>query len=76
MTLKDFPDEVLLNPRNCYQNDNCAVNLSKEHIHVMGMLRPECANANFSTSGQLSPLLNDPYYKTIGLGTRIFLGAV
>ena len=24
--------------------------------------------------GQLSPLLNDPYYKTIGLGTRIFLG--
>jgi len=32
------------------------------------------ANANYSTSGQLSPLFNDPYYKTIGLGTRIFLG--
>ncbi len=25
-------------------------------------------------AGQLSPLLNDPYYKTIGIGTRIFLG--
>jgi L-aspartate semialdehyde sulfurtransferase len=75
MTLKDFPDAVLLNPRNCYQNYNCAVNLSKKTIYTyMGVLRPECANANFSTSGQLSPLLNDPYYKTIGLGTRIFLG--
>jgi L-aspartate semialdehyde sulfurtransferase len=75
MTLKDFPDAVLLNPRNCYQNYNCAVNLSKKTIYTyMGMLRPECANANFSTSGQLSPLLNDPYYKTIGMGTRIFLG--
>jgi uncharacterized protein (DUF39 family) len=25
-------------------------------------------------AGQLSPLFNDPYYKTIGFGTRIFLG--
>lgn len=75
MTLKDFPDAVLLNPRNAYQNYNCAVNLSKKTIYTyMGILRPECMNANFSTSGQLSPLLNDPLYKTIGIGTRIFLG--
>ena len=40
----------------------------------MGMLRPRMANANYSTSGQLSPLFNDPFYKTIGVGTRIFLG--
>jgi uncharacterized protein (DUF39 family) len=40
----------------------------------MGVLRPRMANANYSTSGQLSPLFNDPYYKTIGIGTRIFLG--
>ncbi|NQT07236.1 MAG: hypothetical protein HQ575_06830, partial [Candidatus Omnitrophica bacterium] len=26
------------------------------------------------SAGQLSPLLNDPYYKTVGIGTRIFLG--
>ncbi|MFH0822304.1 MAG: homocysteine biosynthesis protein [Pseudomonadota bacterium] len=75
MRLKDFPDAWLLNPRNCYQNYNCAVNLSKKTIYTyMGILRPDCSNANYSTSGQLSPLLNDPLYRTIGLGTRIFLG--
>jgi uncharacterized protein (DUF39 family) len=75
LTLKDLPDAVLLNPRNAYQNYNCAVNLSKKTIYTyMGILRPEMMNANFSTSGQLSPLLNDPLYRTIGIGTRIFLG--
>lgn len=75
MTLKDFPNAVLLNPRNAYQNYNCAVNLSKKTIYTyMGILRPRRANANYSTSGQLSPLLNDPFYRTIGIGTRIFLG--
>jgi L-aspartate semialdehyde sulfurtransferase len=75
MTLKDFMDAFLLSPRNCYQNYNCAVNLSKKTIYTyMGILRPECMNANYSTAGQLSPLLNDPFYRTIGIGTRIFLG--
>jgi len=40
----------------------------------MGVLKPDLGNANYSSAGQLSPLLNDPYYKTIGLGTKIFLG--
>jgi uncharacterized protein (DUF39 family) len=40
----------------------------------MGPLKPGCRNANYATSGQLSPLFNDPYLRTIGLGTRIFLG--
>jgi uncharacterized protein (DUF39 family) len=40
----------------------------------MGTLKPNLGNANYCTSGQLSPLLNDPYYRTLGLGTRIFLG--
>ena len=40
----------------------------------MGMLRPNMGNANYCSAGQLSPLLNDPYYRTIGIGTRIFLG--
>ena len=74
-TLREFPDAVLLDPRNAYQNYNCAVNRSKKTIYTyMGILRPECMNANYSTSGQMSPLLNDPLYKTIGIGTRIFLG--
>jgi uncharacterized protein (DUF39 family) len=75
LRLSDFKTAILLNPRNAYQNYNCAVNLSKKTIYTyMGILRPGCANANYSTSGQLSPLLNDPFYRTIGMGTRIFLG--
>ncbi len=75
ITLKDLPDAMLFNPRNAYQNYNVAVNLSDKTIYTyMGVLRPRMANANYSTSGQLSPLFNDPYYETIGIGTAIFLG--
>ena len=74
-SLSDFPNAILLNPRNGYQNYNCAINLTKKTIYTyMGVLKPHAGNANYSTSGQLSPLLNDPYYRTIGLGTKIFLG--
>ncbi len=72
--LDDLPYAVLCNPRNAYQNYNCAVNLSGRTIYTyMGTLKPRLGNANYSTSGQFSPLLNDPYYRTLGLGTRIFL---
>jgi uncharacterized protein (DUF39 family) len=40
----------------------------------MGALKPGAGNANYCSAGQLSPLFNDPYYRTIGIGTRIFLG--
>jgi len=74
ITIHDLRDAVLFNPRNAYQNYNCAVNMSGRTIYTyMGLLRPDMANANYSTSGQLSPLFNDPYFKTIGIGTRIFL---
>jgi uncharacterized protein (DUF39 family) len=74
VTLDDLPYAVLCNPRNAYQNYNCAVNLSGRTIYTyMGTLKPRLGNANYSTSGQFSPLLNDPYYRTLGLGTRIFL---
>jgi len=73
--LKDMNEAVLFNPRNCYQNYNVAVNLSDKVIYTyMGTLRPRLANANYCSAGQLSPLMNDPTYKTIGIGTRIFLG--
>jgi uncharacterized protein (DUF39 family) len=75
MRLADFRDAILNNPRNAYQNYNCAVNLSDRTIYTyMGVLRPNMQSATFSTSGQLSPLQNDPYYRTIGVGTKIFLG--
>ncbi len=73
--LKNLNDALLCNPRNGYQNYNCALNLSRKTIYTyMGVLKPRAANANYSTSGQLSPLFNDPLYRTLGLGTRIFLG--
>jgi uncharacterized protein (DUF39 family) len=73
--LEDLPTALLCNPRNGYQNYNCAVNLSDKAVYTyMGMLKPNCRNANYCSAGELSPLLNDPLYKTIGVGTRIFLG--
>ncbi len=73
--LKDLNEAVLFNIRNCYQNYNVAVNLSDKPIYTyMGMLRPNLGNANYCSAGQLSPLLKDPHYKTVGIGTKIFLG--
>jgi uncharacterized protein (DUF39 family) len=75
INLKDLNEAVLFNMRNAYQNYNVAVNLSDRAIYTyMGMLKPGLGNANYSSAGQLSPLLKDPYYRTIGVGTRIFLG--
>lgn len=75
ITLNDVNDAFIFNPRNAYQNYNCAVNLGDRTLYTyMGILKPQLGNASYSTAGQLSPLLNDPYYKTIGIGTRIFLG--
>lgn len=75
-TLDELPYAHLLNPRNCYQNYNVAVNATaKRAIYTyMGVLRPRLGNASYCSAGQLSPLLNDPHYRTIGVGTRIFLG--
>jgi L-aspartate semialdehyde sulfurtransferase len=71
-TINEF---TLFNPRNAYQNYNVAVNSTKKIIHTyMGTLLPNLKNATYSTSGELSPLLNDPGLRTIGIGTRIFLG--
>lgn len=75
INLKDINNAILFNVRNAYQNYDVGVNLSDETIYTyMGVLKPELGNANYCTSGELSPLLNDPYYKTIGIGTRVFLG--
>jgi uncharacterized protein (DUF39 family) len=72
--LKDMNEAVLFNPRNCYQNYNVAVNLSDKPIYTyMGLLKPKLGNANYCSAGQLSPLLNDPFYRTIGVGSRVFL---
>lgn len=72
---KDSVNEIFLfNPRNAYQNYAVAINSDKHTKYTyMGVLLPEFGNATYSTSGELSPLLNDPEMRTIGIGTRIFL---
>lgn len=76
INIKDLNEAVMLNPRNCYQNYNCAVNVSNPNTiyTYMGALKPGIGNATYCSAGQLSPLLKDPFYRTIGIGTRIFLG--
>ena len=76
INIKDLNNAFLLNPRNSYQNYNVAVNChSRRPIYTyMGILRPNMSHANYCSAGLLSPLLNDPLYRTIGVGTRIFLG--
>ena len=75
INIKDLNEAVLFNMRNAYQNYNVAVNTSDKAIYTyMGILKPNLGNASYCSAGQLSPLLNDPLYKTVGIGTRIFLG--
>ncbi|MDE6451938.1 MAG: homocysteine biosynthesis protein [Odoribacter sp.] len=72
---KDSVNEAILyNPRNSYQNYNVATNTTDQIKYTyMGTLLPKMRNASYSSAGELSPLLNDPECRTIGLGTHIFL---
>ena len=75
ITLADLNQAIMSNPRNAYQRYNAAGNSGARVLHTyMGKLLPGCGNVNFSGAGELSPLINDPDYATIGIGTRIFLG--
>jgi uncharacterized protein (DUF39 family) len=75
ININTINEATLFNMRNAYQNYNVAVNAGARMIYTyMGVLKAKLGNANFCSAGQLSPLLNDPLYKTIGIGTRIFLG--
>ncbi len=75
INIKGLNEVNLFNIRNAYQNYNVAVNLSDKPIYTyMGILKPRLGNASFSSAGSLSPLLCDPNYRVIGIGTKIFLG--
>ncbi len=72
--IDDLNQAVMVNPRNCYQNYNVATNSSDRPIYTyMGLLKPHMQNLTYSSAGQLSPLLNDPYYETIGIGSAVWL---
>lgn len=73
--MESLNQAFLFNPRNCYQNYAAAANSSDRTLYTyMGVLLPRLGNVTYSTSGQLSPLFKDPFYRTIGIGTRVFLG--
>ncbi|NVM29073.1 MAG: homocysteine biosynthesis protein [Candidatus Helarchaeota archaeon] len=74
-TIDDLNQAILCNPRNGYQKYNVATNGRQETIYTyMGKLLPNYRNVTYSGAGCLNPLMNDPDYETIGIGTRIFLG--
>jgi len=74
ISLDKINQAAMVNPRNCYQNYAVAVNSTDETLYTyMGTLLPNFGNVTYSSAGALSPLINDPYFQTIGLGTRIFL---
>lgn len=75
INIETLNQATMINPRNCYQNYAVATNSSAETLHTyMGTLLPNYSNVTYSSAGEISPLLNDPYFRTIGLGTKIFLG--
>ncbi|TXT57813.1 MAG: hypothetical protein BAJATHORv1_10521 [Candidatus Thorarchaeota archaeon] len=75
ITLDDLNQAVLSNPRNCYERYGVATNSTEKTLYTyMGKLLPEMGNATFSGAGELSPIINDPSYRAIGIGTRILLG--
>lgn len=72
--LENLNHATMVNPRNCYQNYAVATNSTDETLYTyMGTLLPNYGNVSYSSAGQLSPLINDPYFETIGMGTRIFM---
>lgn len=74
VTLENLNQAIMVNPRNCYQNYAAATNSTDETLYTyMGTLLPNQGNVSYSSAGELSPLLNDPYFQTIGTGSRIFL---
>lgn len=74
LTLKDLNQAIMVNPRNCYQNYNIATNTSARRLYTyLGQLEPDMGNCSYSSAGQLSPLLNDPFYETIGVGSAVWL---
>lgn len=65
----------LFNPRNLYQNFIVGVNGGDRPLFTyLGPLQPRLANAVYSNTGAISPLINDPDLNLIGIGTQIFLG--
>jgi uncharacterized protein (DUF39 family)/CBS domain-containing protein len=74
ISLEDVNQAEMINPRNAYQRYKAATNSSNRILKTyMGTLLPNYGNVTFAGTGEISPLNNDPEYRTIGIGTKIFL---
>ncbi len=74
LVIEDLNQATMVNPRNAYQRYNAATNSTDRTLHTyMGTLLPNRGNISYSGAGSLSPLANDPRFRTIGGGVPIFL---
>lgn len=74
VSLEHLNQAYLFDPRNAYQNYAVAVNTGDRTLYTyLGTLLPRLGNATYCSAGALSPLLNDPTYRTIGVGSRCFV---
>ena len=75
ITAETINQFYLYNPRNLYQNFIVGVNGGDRQLSTyLGPLLPRLGNAVYSSTGALSPLLNDPNLEAVGIGSKIFLG--
>ncbi len=75
VSLDELNQATMCNPRNGYQRYVVATNSTNKDLYTyLGKLLANFDNATFSGAGELSPIMNDPNYRTIGIGTKIVLG--
>lgn len=75
ITLADLPTASLFCPAAGMSAAVCGVNASDSTLYsVLGALKPRMGAAAFCSAGELSPLLKDPDQRTMGPGSRLFLG--
>ncbi len=74
LVIDDLNQATMVNPRNAYQRYNAATNTTDQTLHTyMGTLLPNRGNVTYSGAGALSPISNDPQFRTIGGGVPVFL---
>jgi uncharacterized protein (DUF39 family)/Pyruvate/2-oxoacid:ferredoxin oxidoreductase delta subunit len=72
--IEDLNQCWFFNPRNCYQNYGAAANSGERALATyLGTLEARFGSIAYATSGELSPLLNDPRAETIGPGSAAFV---
>ncbi|MFW6186306.1 MAG: homocysteine biosynthesis protein, partial [Halobacteriota archaeon] len=65
LSLDDLNQATMLNPRNAYQRYKSATNSSNQMLRTyLGTLLPRYGNITFAGTGEISPLNNDPQYRT------------